>query len=213
MIKLLSFLKLNQEKKTQYIKIPTKKEVDCVIEELIKIKDEKLNISVGIITPHTNQQKLFIEELSKMPEWDYFQKELKLKIMTFDTCQGEERDTVFYSMVASQYSDKLWAIFIKDLSKIDIEDEGKIKAQRLNVGFSRAKECMHFILSKDIEEYTGSIGAALRHYQYTLKEAKKERSRSETDPKSKMEPEVMNWFYQTNFWKQNKEKYRIYSSI
>ncbi len=63
---------------------------------------------------------------------------------------------------------------------------------------------MHFVLSKPIEDYTGSIGEALRHYQNVLEEAKKERSIVESDEKSKKEPEVMNWFYQTKFWQQHK---------
>jgi very-short-patch-repair endonuclease/predicted RNA-binding Zn-ribbon protein involved in translation (DUF1610 family)/phage FluMu protein Com len=60
-------------------------------------------------------------------------------------------------------------------------------------------------LSKPLEKYTGSIGEAIRHYSYTLEEAKKEKSVAEVDQKSKMEPEVMNWFYQTQFWKNNKD--------
>ena len=182
-----------------------KKEVDFIVSELKKLQEEDKNTSVGIITPHTNQQKLLMEVLSKMPEWDYFQKKLQLKIMTFDTCQGEERDIIYYSMVASPHSDRLWGVFIKDLSKVDIEEDGQIKAQRLNVGLSRAKECMHFVLSKPLKDYNGSIGEALRHYQYVLEEAKKERGIAEVDVKSKMEPEVMNWFYQTKFWKKHRD--------
>ena len=94
-------------------------------------------------------------------------------------------------MVATEEDDHLWGVFIKDLGDVDIEEDGKIKAQRLNVGFSRAKECMHFVLSKSIEKYNGSIGDALRHYQFVLVEARKERNISETDENSKMEPKVM----------------------
>jgi len=180
-------------------------EVDFIISELKKLKKIDSNQSVGIITPHTNQQKLLVELISKLPEKDYYYDKLKLKIMTFDTCQGEERDIIFYSMVATEEDDHLWGVFIKDLNDVDIEEDGKIKAQRLNVGLSRAKETMHFILSKPLEKYNGSIGEALRHYSFILSEAKKERSISETDEKSKMEPEVMNWFYQTDFWKKNKD--------
>jgi len=182
------------------------KEVEFIILELKRIKEEDKAISVGIITPHTNQQKLLVEMISKLPEWDYFQDKLQLKIMTFDTCQGEERDVIYYSMVASPHSDKLWGVFIKNLANVDIEEDGQIKAQRLNVGFSRAKECMHFVLSRPLEDYTGSIGEALRHYRFMLDEAKKEHSVAELDEKSKMEPEVLNWFYQTQFWKQHKER-------
>jgi hypothetical protein len=180
-------------------------EAEFIISELIKLKELDSNQSVGIITPHTNQQKLLVEQISRTLEKDYFYDKLKLKIMTFDTCQGEERDIIFYSMVATEEDDHLWGVFIKDLNDVDIEEDGKIKAQRLNVGLSRAKETMHFILSKPIEKYNGSIGEALRHYSFILNEAKKEHSTSEADNKSKMEPEVMNWFYQTDFWKRNKD--------
>ena len=181
------------------------KEVDFIISELKKLKDGDKSVSVGIITPHTNQQKRLMEMISKLPEWDYFLNKLNLKIMTFDTCQGEERDIVYYSMVASPHSDKLWGVFIKDLSNVDVEEDGQIKAQRLNVGFSRAKECVHLVLSKPLEDFNGSIGEALRHYHYILEEARKERSVAEVDSKSKMEPEVLNWFYQTKFWQKHKD--------
>jgi very-short-patch-repair endonuclease len=180
-------------------------EAEFIISELKKLKDIDCNQSVGIITPHTNQQKLLVEMINRLPERDYFYDKLKLKIMTFDTCQGEERDICFYSMVATEEDDRLWGVFIKNLDDVDREEEGRIKVQRLNVGFSRAKECMHFVLSKPLEKYSGSIGEALRHYYFILNEAKKERNISEVDKKSKMEPKVMHWFYQTDFWKKNKE--------
>lgn len=181
-------------------------EVDFIIGELEKLREQGSNQSVGIITPHTNQQKLIVERINQLPEKDYYFSNLKLKIMTFDTCQGEERDIIFYSMVATKQEDHLWGVFIKDLSSVDIEEDGKIKAQRLNVGFSRAKECMHFVMSKPIEEFNGSVGEAIRHYKFALDEAKKEHSVEETDKNSKMEPVVLNWFYQTDFWKDNKDR-------
>jgi superfamily I DNA and/or RNA helicase len=180
-------------------------EVDFIKSELLRLKSEKSEQSVGIITPHTNQQKLLVDQISKMPEYDYFVDNFKLKIMTFDTCQGEERDIIYYSMVATKESDKLWGVFIKDLNNVDIEEDGQIKAQRLNVGFSRGKECIHFVISKDIEDFNGSVGEALRHYRLVLDEALEERKVSETDQRSGMEPEVLNWFYQTDFWNKNKK--------
>jgi ssDNA-binding Zn-finger/Zn-ribbon topoisomerase 1 len=64
---------------------------------------------------------------------------------------------------------------------------------------------MHFVLSKSIEKYNGSIGDALRHYQFVLVEARKERNISETDENSKMEPKVMKWFHDTDFWKKHND--------
>lgn len=178
-------------------------EVKYIINDLLTLKNNNCHSTVGIITPHTNQQKLLIEEIRKTAESRYYFEELKLKIMTFDTCQGEERDIIYYSMVATKDEDHLWGVFIKDLNAIDSEEDGKIKAQRLNVGFSRAKETINLVLSKPIEEFSGSIGEAIRHYKSTLVDAEKEHDPSETDQKSGMEKEVLNWFYQTAFWKQN----------
>jgi ssDNA-binding Zn-finger/Zn-ribbon topoisomerase 1 len=181
-------------------------EIDFIAKELQALKANSCKYSVGIITPHTNQQKLLMEKINILPEKDYFFDDMRLKIMTFDTCQGEERDIIYYSMVATESDDKLWGVFIKDLSSVDIEEDGKIKAQRLNVGFSRARERMHFVLSKPLNQFTGSIGEALRHYHQTLEEAKQEISTSMVDPRSAMEPHVLNWFYQTDFWNKNKER-------
>jgi len=133
--------------------------------------------------------------------------------MTFDTCQGEERDIIFYSMVATPEDDRLIRIFISDLNNINIEEDGKIKAQRLNVGFSRAKETMFFVLSKSPEEYKGSIGQALLHYQTALADGQKEISIEETDKNSPMEKQVVNWFYQTEFWRNNKENIAFFAQF
>jgi len=202
----IQFSFIKHDGKTEILINTNRMEIEDIISKLKNLKMLGSKSSVGIITPHTNQQKLISEEIHKLPEKDYFIKDLHLKIMTFDTCQGEERDIIFYSMVATNESDHLYGVFSKDLTSDDIEGDGKIRAQRLNVGFSRAKECMHFILSKPIDKYNGSIGDALRHYQYVLEEAKKEKTISDVDQKSKMEPEVLNWFYQTNFWKKNKDR-------
>jgi len=205
----LKFTRLPDDGKSELTPNTNRVEAEFIASELRKLKESNSSVSVGIITPHTNQQKLLMETINRMPERNYFFETLKLKIMTFDTCQGEERDLIFYSMVATRSDDKLWGVFIKDLKNVQIEEEGQIKAQRLNVGLSRAKECMHFVLSKGLDEYTGSIGEALRHYEFVLGEAKKERSVAEVDKKSGMEPAVLNWFYQTRFWQQNRSNLEI----
>ncbi len=177
-----------------------------IISELLKLKEQGSKLTVGIITPHTDQQKFLADTIGKLPEREYLYNEFRLKIMTFDTCQGEERDLIFYSMVANTDSDKLWGVFIKDLASVDLEEDGKLKAQRLNVGFSRAKECLHFVLSKPLDGYTGAIGEALRHFWSVRAEAKREHDASEVDPQSVREAEVLNWFYQTTFWSEERDR-------
>ena len=200
----LKFSFINHDGRTELIPNTNIPEIEFICSELKALRENNSNLSVGIITPHTNQQKVLMEMINKSPNRDYYFENLKLKIMTFDTCQGEERDIIFYSMAATRELDRLWGVFIKDLANVDLEEEGRIKAQRLNVGFSRAKECMHFVLSQPLDQYSGSIGEALRHYDTVLAEARREKTAADVDPKSKKEPEVLNWFYQTDFWKANK---------
>lgn len=206
----LVFSYVNHDGKVELIQNTNTLEIDFIIKELKTLKASNCKNNIGIITPHTNQQKLLMEKISALPEKDYFFDEMRLKIMTFDTCQGEERDIIYYSMVATETDDKLWGIFIKDLSSIDIEEDGKIKAQRLNVGFSRARERMHFVLSKPLSKFNGSIGEALRHYQQILEDAKQEKPVTEVDPKSAMEPYVLHWLYQTEFWNKNKQRIDLF---
>jgi very-short-patch-repair endonuclease len=195
------------EEPTKNTNVP---EINFIISELKALKEQGKKCTVGIITPHTNQQRLLYEKISDTPEADYLFNELKLKIMTFDTCQGEEMDIIFYSMVATEGDDKLNYIFISDLNNIDLDDdEGKIKAQRLNVGLSRAKECIHFVLSKPVDQYTGTAKEFLQHYSNTLLEGQKELDSTATDQRSHMEPLVLEWFYQTKFWEENKETAEI----
>jgi very-short-patch-repair endonuclease len=118
--------------------------------------------------------------------------------MTFDSCQGEERDIVFYSMVATKENDKLGYIFAKELAT-DATD--KLKLQRLNVGFSRAKELMYFVLSKDIDEFDGTIQIALKHFKKELD--KQDTLLEKTDEKSPMEEQVKEYIKNTKFYLDN----------
>lgn len=201
---IIKFTFLEYGNQTEKILNTNTKEADFIIQELKKLKDLNSKQSVGIITPHTNQQKYLIEKINNMEEKDYFYENLKLKIMTFDTCQGEERDIIFYSMVATENNDRLWGVFIKTLEDKDREDN-QIKVQRLNVGFSRAKECMHFVLSKDINKFTGAIGNALRYFYMLLKEYEHETFVSGIDDNLVINNDLVNWFYNTNFWQNNKQ--------
>ena len=200
---ILEFVNIDHDGKLDEIEKSNTLEVDEIEERIMKLTKLNSPPSVGIITPHTNQQKLLTDRLMSHELTEEFVKKLKLKIMTFDTCQGEERDEIIYSMVANPCSDKLGYIFIKDLAGIDIDEDNKIKAQRLNVGFSRAKEKMTFILSKPIDDFSGSIGDALRHYQFIFKNSLKIPDSGDVDPKSPMEKKVLGWIQETDFFKKN----------
>jgi len=108
-------------------------------------------------------------------------------------------------MVATMEKDRLMWIFIKNIRNIDIEVDGTIKAQRLNVGFSRAKDTIHFVLSKPIECFSGEIKNALMHYRKELEEGAK-KVLGGTDINSPMEEKIQHYFYETNYYKENREE-------
>jgi len=164
--------------------------------------------TVGIITPFRDQQKYLSQEFHKHERSQEFYDKLKLKIMTFDSCQGEERQYVFYSMVATNRHDRLYGIFPKSFKDAG-DPEQNLRLQRLNVGFSRVQEAMHFVLSKTIAQFSGALGEALRHYQAVIEKAKEMPTSSDVDPNSPMEAKVLDWIEQTEFYQTNANQIEI----
>jgi superfamily I DNA and/or RNA helicase/very-short-patch-repair endonuclease len=180
-------------------------EANFIIDKLQEIKEKWIKQSVWIISPHREQVSYLFSKINSLKDRDYFFDDLELKIMTFDTCQWEERDYIFYSMVATDQVDKLQWIFPKSLTQLEDEIEWTLKAQRLNVWFSRAKETIHFVLSKPIEDFKWEIKIALLHFQNELENWKK-KIVWWTDINSPMEEKIQHYFYETNFYKNNKDK-------
>jgi len=200
----LKFTVVEYDGSKEKVKNTNRAEIDFIKTELKNFKKNGTGGTIGIITPFHDQQTRLIDEINQLPERDYFFEQRKLKIMTFDTCQGEERDTVFYSMVATRGDDKLNYIFPRDLNlSFYEEEEGKVKVQRLNVGFSRAKECMHFVVSKPLEEFKGGIGGALFHFWNALEEGRQTFAPDLSDLGRTMELTVLDWIQRTNLVQQH----------
>jgi hypothetical protein len=174
-------------------------EAEAILKELRVLAELEHPPSVGIITPHTEQQAFLVQTVNRQEDAEVLNEALDLKIMTFDTCQGEERDVILYSMVATRETDKLSYVFPRSLDEAD-EVDHVLRLQRLNVGFSRAKERVHFFLSKPIEEYTGAIGKAMQHFSRVLERGKRAPQVDQTDPKSPMETRVLAWLRQTQMY-------------
>ena len=172
------------------------------------IDDEEQDPTVGIITPHTEQQLYLTRVLFNDDYADRFASQLRLKIMTFDSCQGEERELIFYSMVATPTDDKLNYIFPVEVNAAETQVEEMLKMQRLNVGFSRAQECIHFVLSKPIEQYRGSARKVLQHYWNILHDTGRAEP-GQTDPKSPMERKVLAWLEQTPIFQMQRDRFEV----
>lgn len=196
----LSFDVLSHDGRMELKRNTNQMEADRVIEVLEELLETENPPSVGIITPHTEQAAFISSMIVRHAKGQQFEQRLRLKVMTFDTCQGEERDLIIYSMVATRSRDVLNYIFPVTLSRNEDENDN-MKAQRLNVGFSRAKESMLFLLSKPPEEFKGSIGQALMHYKQIL-EDRCLAEEQDTDASSPMEKKLLHWLKQTAFMQQ-----------
>jgi len=171
-------------------------EAEKIVQDLEAMLDEDGASDVMVITPHTDQQKLITRKIYQHVSSSEIYEKLNLRVFTFDTCQGEEADLVIYSMVASEAVDRLRHIFPQSLNE-STEVEENLRLQRLNVGFSRAKEKIRITHSKPLSEFTGSIGQSLNHYLSYLSRASAAPDPSETDPNSPMEKKVLGWLIAT----------------
>lgn len=172
-------------------------EAEFIMDRLLELLEEESPPTVGIITPFREQHSLLTKRLFAHAKAQEFEDKLRLKIMTFDSCQGEERKIIFYSMVASPAKDALNYIFPAD-TKVDPNAvEEKLKVQRLNVGFSRAQEMIWIVHSQPLELFRGSIGQALNHFAQVR--VARLGSVEQTDASSPMEARVLQWLQSTQF--------------
>ena len=121
----------------------------------------------------TEQQAFIAKLVNDHARSDELYNKLRLKIMTFDTCQGEEREIIFYSLVAITEKDRLAYVFPRTLNRDQSEEvDHNLRLQRLNVGLSRGQEKIVFVHSKGLDKYASALKVALLHYQKELERAK-----------------------------------------
>lgn len=196
----LEFVISDEPDRFEDIRNANKWEASVIIERLEAMLELEEPPSVAVITPFREQQRYVSEQVMNHPKAREFRERLKLAIFTVDTCQGEERDVIFYSMVATREHDRLNYIFPTNLEAVGADDaEGKLKVQRLNVAFSRGKEKLVFLCSKPITGFKGSAREVLQHYDHLLQSAKQMPTQDEVDPKSPMEARVLEWLAGTSF--------------
>lgn len=163
--------------------------------------------SVGVITPFRDQQRYILGEVDKSKLRSQIYSKLRLKVMTFDSCQGEERDHIIYSFVENLASKTKCSSVLGSKFEDYMDPEQNLRLQRLNVGMSRAKEKITFMLSQKIEDFTGNALLILNHYREQLDLAKKLPSAKETE--SPMEKKLLSWIQQSSFYQKNQSKLEI----
>jgi len=182
-----------------------------ILAKLLDLLEDEDRPTVGVITPFREQQSYLSKLLFAHARGPDFENQLRLKVMTFDSCQGEERHLIFYSMVATPGNDALNYVFPVSFENADQAVEEKLKFQRLNVGFSRAQEMIWFVHSMPLESYRGAIGHAMRHYANVLESSADLPDSGEVE--SPMEAKVLSWLSQTPFYQAHKESIEIFAQF
>jgi hypothetical protein len=172
-------------------------EARAILARLEEMLGQENPPTVGVVTPFREQLTLLQKTLFSHPKASEFEERLKLRVWTFDTVQGEERSIIIYSLVATPGNDALNYIFPVSLEGAEESVEDKLKMQRLNVGFSRAQDCIWFVHSMPLGMYKGALAQALHHYRGVLD--KKAPTAKQTDQNSPMEAKVLDWLQQTSF--------------
>lgn len=157
----------------------------------------------------------FQEQVSRMEE--IFRREMaihpdlvrnhRFAIWFVGDVQGEERDTIYYSFVEDK---KINNGSLRDIYPViggTADNIRRLKMQRLNVGFSRAKDVMVFVHSMDIGDFSDTrLGDALRHYDSIRNTAHDHYISDESIFESPAEKELYTAILQTRFFQENREK-------
>lgn len=167
--------------------------------------------TIGVITSFREQkyrtEDIFNKELKDYP---ILTRDNRLTVWFVGDVQGEERDLVYYSFVEDKRLNNA------DLGRIypviggTADNIRKLKMQRLNVGFSRAKDTMVFVHSMPVEEYSDSrLGDALKHYSRILETASDQNIDIENKLGSPCERELYHLILQTEFYRRNQQHINI----
>jgi hypothetical protein len=187
-------------------------EIDAIITDIQTRISNGFTGSIGIITSFKEQQIRMEQAIQERMDMPHLKQHHKLAVWFVGDVQGEERDIVYYSLVEDK------RIKNADLSTIypviggTADDIRSLKMQRLNVGFSRAKDTMVFVHSQNIEDYSNTrLGDALKHYKRTLEESTKHDFFIEDEAifDSPKERELYQLLLQTNFVQENRDAIHI----
>ena len=204
----------------RFIKVETKgnsgnninfDEIEAIKNDIINLIANGYKGTIGIITSFREQKQEMERTLRKELENYYIlQRDHKLSIWFVADVQGEERDTIYYSFVEDK---KLGNGSLKSIYPVPgqvADDIHKFKMQRLNVGFSRAKDTMVFVHSMPIEDYYDTrLGDALKHYKNLLEQMVDNYIEDESVFDSVAEKDLYTMIINTEFYKTNKENIKL----
>lgn len=165
----------------QFIKVETKgemasntnlDEIEAIIQDIEARITGGYTGTIGVITSFREQQQRLVDSIRERLDLPRLERDHKLSVWFVGDVQGEERDLVYYSFVEDKKIRNANLGSIYPVIGGTADNIRSLKMQRLNVGFSRAKDVMVFIHSQDIEDYSNTrLGDALKFYKRTLDES------------------------------------------
>lgn len=204
----------------RFIKVQTKgnpgnniniDEIEAIRDDITKIINNGFKGTIGIITSF-REQKYKTEELlhKELPDYYKLVRDNNLTIWFVGDVQGEERDIVYYSFVEDKKIGNADLGTIYPVLNGTADTIRSLKMQRLNVGFSRAKDTMVFVHSMPIEEYHKTrLGDALKFYKNLSESTTDNYIIDEKIFGSPAEKDLYGLITQTDFFKNNREKIKI----
>lgn len=187
-------------------------EIEAIGTDLKKRLDSGFKGSVGIITSFKEQQARMEQYLNERFNMPVLIRDHKMAVWFVGDVQGEERDLVYYSFVEVKDIGNANLASIYPVLDGTADSIRSLKMQRLNVGFSRAKDTMVFVHSQPLEQFSNTrLGDALKYYHQTLQtnQANDFFVEDESVFESPMEKKIYSLLLQTKFVKDNRDHLKI----
>ncbi|MBW6484996.1 MAG: AAA family ATPase [Syntrophobacterales bacterium] len=187
-------------------------EIETIANDIQKRLKEGFKGTIGVITSFREQQARMEQSLNERFNMAALRRDHKLAIWFVGDVQGEERDIVYYSFVEGKNINNANLATIYPVLQGTADSIRSLKMQRLNVGFSRAKDTMIFVMSQPLENFSNTrLGDALKHYASTLEQNKKNDFFIENEAvfESPMEKKLYALLLETPFVQERREHIKI----
>jgi very-short-patch-repair endonuclease len=141
-------------------------EIEAVKADLERLHAAGYKGTIGVICSFKEQTARMEELLRKeLPFYTELERDHRFQVWFVGDVQGEERNLIYYSLVQDKRWDNADLRTIYPIIGGTADNIRRLKMQRLNVGFSRAKDIMVFVHSMPIADYSDTrLGDALKHY-------------------------------------------------
>jgi very-short-patch-repair endonuclease len=187
-------------------------EIDAIIADIKQRISNGFAGTIGIITSFKEQEARMLQALNERMNMPELKRNHKIAVWFVGDVQGEERDLIYYSFVEDKKFNNADLRSIYPVVGGTADNPRSLKMQRLNVGFSRAKDTMVFVHSMEINDYSHTrLGDGLKHYRKLLDDNVKNDFFVEDTAvfDSPAEEKLYHLLINTDFVKNNREQIHI----